>query len=548
MKEETRLVGIAATLFLLVACKNGGGGAGGGGEGAPPPQALASGTTFQDVTVLVGNVDGGPRPTCSCTVLMEDFDGDGDLDLFAGNHMFPDALYQNFGKPQGSILPVFAEVANAVGLADPLGPHPAEGGVLADLDDDGWRDLYMITGTQDPDDPPNPNAKTDLLLRGGPGAFGLPFFLPFSQQAGVTVNMIPCGVGILPDWVNPSRPLVWRQHHEDQTVYQDANGSGPMSYLDVSAALGVAGVGNGDAMGIAIGDYDNDGDMDVYVGSGPETAGDTGENLLFQNLQGAFSEVATAAGANLAPSTFATAFGDYDNDGDLDLYLAMNGLYGADPTNVLLRNQLSETGSAVFTDVTSASGTGDARISNCAAFADFDNDGWLDLYVANSEPGAAGAPSNRDALFMNQGDGTFVDAAGASGIGDNLRNYALTLGDVDGDGFVDAYLGGMAGDPNILYRNGGNTNHWLEVDLRGQGVSGKTNRDGVGARIRAVAGGLSMIREIAPTSPGNHTGLRVHFGLGTATTVDLLEVRWPSGQVQSLINIAADQILAVSEP
>lgn len=284
--------------------------------------------------------------------------------------------------------------------------------------------------------------------------------------------------------------------------------------------------------GMMAADYDRDGDTDVYVGL---CFGDT-ENVLYQNGGDAFGEAAGAAGVDDPRASWGVVWFDYDNDGWLDLYVAnMPDAFGGDPSgqNTLFRNN----GDGTFTDVAVAAGVAGpvSEASWTATAADFDNDGWLDLFVANDPE-----PSR---LFRNNADGTFSDITEEAGLTE-LIGAVLASGDVDGDGWIDLFMPGGRNDRETLLFNDGGTNGWLSVDLAGVA----SNPNGIGARVEVMAGDLSMVREITAGDGfmSQSHGLRAHFGLGTATSADVT-VRWPSGQVDELTGIAANQEVTVVE-
>jgi len=284
--------------------------------------------------------------------------------------------------------------------------------------------------------------------------------------------------------------------------------------------------------GMMAADYDRDGDTDVYVGL---CFGDT-ENVLYQNGGDAFGEAAGAAGVDDPRASWGVVWFDYDNDGWLDLYVAnMPDAFGGDPSgqNTLFRNN----GDGTFTDVAVAAGVAGpvSEASWTATAADFDNDGWLDLFVANDPE-----PSR---LFRNNADGTFSDITEEAGLTE-LVGAILASGDVDGDGWIDLFMPGGRNDRETLLFNDGGTNGWLSVGLTGV----TSNRDGIGARVEIVADDLSMVREITAGDGfmSQSHGLHAHFGLGTAASADVT-IRWPSGQVDELTGIAADQEITVVE-
>ena len=275
----------------------------------------------------------------------------------------------------------------------------------------------------------------------------------------------------------------------------------------------------GDGRSAVWGDYDNDGDLDLYLSN--VYSG----NKLFRNEGGGAFADATSGPLGDTGEDTGVAWGDYDNDGDLDLYLAKNG-----QANKLFRNEGPPSWS--FVDATSAP-LGDTGGGFGVAWGDYDNDGDLDLYLANY--------GQANKLFRNDG-GAWVDATSGP-LGDTGVGTGVAWGDYDNDGDLDLYLANAAG--NKLFRNDGQTGrHWLQVKL--QGVV--SNRSGIGARVRVVAGGVSRIEEISGGSGYcSQNSLVAEFGLGAATVVDSLIVRWPCGIVWDTAGVAVDQQLRISE-
>lgn len=292
-------------------------------------------------------------------------------------------------------------------------------------------------------------------------------------------------------------------------------------------------------------DYDGDGDQDLYV------VNHSAPNELFRNLI-----VETGVPESFEPDTtsgltddttildFSVSWGDYDNDGDLDAFVATSG------QDRLYENQ----GDGTFVRILGIPLVSGAVTSSCGSWGDYDNDGDLDLFVPHA-PVTNAVPD----LWRNDGGGVFVLADSTAG---EILNalpgpQASEWGDYDDDGDLDLYIvnwralpapGGVA-RKNRLYRNEGTTNHWLQVRLEGT----TSNRAAIGARVRVYAtiGGqaVQQVREVAggPTSFEFQRELRTHFGLGDATMADSVVVEWPSGGVQTLTNVVADQEIHVLE-
>ena len=238
-----------------------------------------------------------------------------------------------------------------------------------------------------------------------------------------------------------------------------------------------------------------------------------------------FTDIAGAAGLANGGGTRGAAWGDYDRDGDADLVIANTVGF------VLYRND----GSSTFTDVTATAGMGTAlTFTYNVAWIDFDNDGDLDLHGTDFN-------ASTDAFFRNDG-GVFTGIGAAAGMADGDAGAAWA--DFDGDGDLDGLASGW-GTPQILYENGcGQDNAWLQFDLIGV----TSNRSAIGARVRVVAGGVSLEREVEGSSGHlSQPSLTQEFGLGALAEADTVEIVWPSGTMQTLVGVAANQRLTVRE-
>ena len=283
-------------------------------------------------------------------------------------------------------------------------------------------------------------------------------------------------------------------------------------------------------------DYDNDGDLDMYLSKcrlGTTSFTDPRRvNLLFQNDgSNNFTEVGQAAGLRFGDQTWATAFADYDNDGDMDCFV-MNHY----TPSYLMENN----GDGTFTDVTATSGmtSGDLNLFGIqSVFRDFDNDGFVDLLLAGSD----------QRLFKNNGDGTFSRLPNPF-TSNAMESYAV--GDLNSDGYLDIYAGyaNIFNSPSniadVLFMNDGGTNNFFDVLLEGTDC----NANGVGARLELHGPWGTQIREVrSGESYGIMNTLRQHFGIGSATTIERLVVRWPSGAVDELLNPDINQQITLVE-
>jgi parallel beta-helix repeat protein len=436
-----------------------------------------------------------------------DYDGDGDQDLFvaqggmAGGEA--DILYQNQGDG------TFADVSGAAGLGD---EGPARAAVWGDYDNDGDLDLYVTRYGQ----------ANLLYANNGDGTFA-----EGAASAGVDRTGDSSGAAWADYDLDGQLDLFVVGESSPNVLYRN---NGDCTFDDVTGAAGVAGEGSGQE-GAAWGDYDDDGDPDLYVAS------NAAPNQLYRNNgDGTFTEVGSPAGVDDARASRGVAWGDLDNDSDLDLYVTNYG-----DVDAIYRNN----GNGTFTDVAAQAGTDEPANGTGVSLGDFDNDGDLDIWVIN-----AGGPKT---LYLNRGDGTFMpDLEPALEHGGNAHGGAAA--DYDNDGDLDLYLTNRDdGNPNLLYRNGTDVTavhapaaapHWLHVRL----VGTLSNARGIGARVRVVAGGLSQIRGVSGGSGfWSQDSLPAEFGLGSHVGPVTVEVTWPSGVVDSLPGVTADQVLTVVE-
>jgi len=301
-------------------------------------------------------------------------------------------------------------------------------------------------------------------------------------------------------------------------------------------------------MGMVCADYDNDGDTDVFV------LNDVAGNFFFRNNgRGQFEEVGVGVGAayNMDGDELGSMgvdCADYDNDGWLDFLMTS---YQAE-LPVLYRNL----GGGNLEDVTWASGVGDGAfpyVNWGVGLVDFDNDGDRDVFIAcghlqdNIDSyDRSTAYEVRNLLLMNTGDGRFVNVSDRCGDGllPKLSSRGAAFDDLDNDGDIDVVILNSRRPPTILRNETENGNHWIQVRLEGV----KSNRDGVGARVKVVAGRLVQIDEVhSGRGYQSHYGLRLHFGLGRHDAVDRIEVHWIGGGVDVLEAVAADQIVTIYE-
>lgn len=493
----------------------------------PDNRQLATGNYFTDIApdLKMDKVDGGRGSAWG------DYDNDGDLDIVAVGTYQPHVLYRN--NDDGT----FTNVADQAGVADPRGGW---GSLFADYDNDGFPDLYITRGGW------SGAAENTLYHNNGDGTF-----TDVTHTAGVA---------------DPQSSFCAAWADYDNDGYLDlyiANGvigdgaanvlyhnNGDGTFTNTADIAGVANTGN--SLGTAWGDYDKDGYIDLHVINYGQS------NVLYRNNgDGTFTDVTPTTGMNLAVTDpFVTFFLDVDNDADLDIFISNSGSFQAfiagqitgtathdSDRQVLYRNN----GDGTFTDVTRESGLYHAYGAMGANFGDINSDGYLDIYLATGAPQMGRL--ERDALFQNNGDGTFTDATFALGLGNVGKGHGVTFADADADGDLDIYVpvgGAFLGDQwhNLFYQNTGSANNWFTLKL----VGVKSNRDGIGAKVTVRAGDSTIYREVSGGCGfGSTNSLSLEIGLGTHTKVDTVEIVWPSGQVDTHRNLSVNQRLVVTE-
>ena len=324
--------------------------------------------------------------------------------------------------------------------------------------------------------------------------------------------------------------------------------NGDETFSDQTAIAGLDGVfepvRGGASGGMAAADFNNDGWPDLYLGVHSHP------NRLFLNDgQGRFVD-ATTGEIGDEGEAFSVAIGDIDNDGNLDIFQASGGTNEEGFRSLMLSNL----GDGQFLDVTEGVGLGLSVLganTGGTSFADIDNDGDLDLVIGLSVKDSARVHF----LLLNDGSGTFVDQTAVSGIDPEEFGMNVTFGDYDEDGFVDLWYSTFARELTALYRNNGmsqtadgaaverHANHWLRVEL----VGVESNRNGIGTRLIATSGDQRQTREILGGLGRHHDEQIAHFGLGEHTQVDRLDIRWPSGQVDVFPDLPADQKIRIIE-
>lgn len=475
---------------------------------------------FTEITAQSG-ISNMAKGAC---VAFVDYNGDGYVDIYVGNSgKFPEP----FGKPnlfyRNNGDGTFTDVAAEAGVAD---ARQTQGVAFGDFDNDGAPDLYAV----------NDFGINALYLNKGDGSFE-----DITDAAGVRGGIdviggdeVPNGYGVaLADENNDGYMDIYVVNLGGGNILYRNNGDG--TFTDITIQAGVrAGIGpQGAGTAAVFSDCNNDGRLDLYAANGYGLP-----SFLYLNGDRSFDDATDKAGVGEFEDAQGVVFDDYDNDGDMDLYVTnCASAEGAPLSNVLYRND----GKGIFENVTEEAGVGGEDYSLGAVFGDLDNDGYLDLYVVNN-----GGPN---VLYHNDGDATFTDVTSEAGVGNEGLGSNAALGDIDNDGYLDIYIANTGfsddemGDPDVLYHNNGGANHWLQVRLRGK----TSNYTGIGARVKVSAGDLHQVREVSGGRGYAQDSPIANFGLGTRTLADAVEVTWPSGLVQTLTNVAADQRVIIEE-
>ena len=460
-------------------------------------------STFTDVTLKAGLARSG----WGQGVCIGDYDNDGYEDLFI-TYYGKNALYHNNGDG------TFTDVTDKAGVGG-KGTRWNTGSAFVDYDRDGRLDLFVAN-------------YIDLDLKTAP--------VPESGPCLYKGVMVACG----PPGLQGGKNILYHN-----------NGDG--TFTDVSESSGITKSNGTYGLGVLVADFDNDGWPDIYV------ANDSTASTLYQNLKnGKFEDIAIASGAALSPdgkpqAGMGVSAGDYDHDGNLDI---LKSNFAGD-THSLYRNQ----GDGNFEDTTFASGLGvnTKYLGWGCGFFDMDNDGWLDILVCNGhvypeveQLKTEAAYAQRKLLYKNLRNGRFEDVSFKAGPGISTPATArgCAFGDFDNDGDLDIVVNTVNDYPQLIRCDSTTKNNWIKVRTIGT----KSNRSAIGARIRCVSRSpesskpLEQIDEVrSGGSYFSQNDLRVHFGLGKAEKVDLIEIRWPSSQIDTIKNVAANRVIYVRE-
>jgi hypothetical protein len=506
--------------------------------------------------------------TTGCGIAFYDYDHDGWLDIFIVNGSrlegFPTGSEPTSHLFHNNRDGTFTDVTAKSGLA-----HSGwgQGVCVGDYDNDGWDDLFVTYYGKNVLYHNNGDGTfTDVSQKAGVGGKGTRWntgcaFVDYDRDGRLDLfvaNYIDMDLATAP--VPESGPCLYKGVmvacgppglQGGKNILYHNNGDG--TFTDVSEAAGIFRANGTYGLGVLTADFDNDGWPDIYV------ANDSTASALYHNKKnGTFEDVAIEAGCALSPdgkpqAGMGVSAADYDLDGNLDI--VKTNFAGDTPS---LYHNL---GGGSFEDATFAAGLGAHTqfLGWGCGFFDFDNDGWPDILICNghvypeveqlkTEAGYA----QRKLLYRNLRNGHFADVSlqAGSGISDPTPCRGCAFGDFDNDGNIDVVVNTVNDFPQLLRCGSSTGNNWIKIRTIGT----KSNRSGIGARLACVthpAGEAKPHRQIDEVRSGgsyiSQNDLRIHFGLGKADTVDLLEIRWPSGQVDTIKDIKANQQIFVKE-
>jgi len=512
-----------------------------------------AGITFSHVAspekkYLVESMSGG--------VAMFDYDNDGWMDIYFVNSLSVD-LAKSGGKSKSILYHnngdgTFTDVTDKAGIGD---VGWGMGAAVGDYNNDGFDDLYVtcLNGNH-------------LYKNNGDGTF-----TDVTKTAGVSDGRWSAGAAFV-DYDNDGKLDLFVANYveydlnhlpefgKDKTCLykgiavqcgpRGMKGSGDSlfhnngdgTFTEVSKKAGVSDPHGCFGMGVYCSDFDDDGLVDIYV------ANDSTPNFLYHNNgNGTFKDISFISGTALnadgaEQGSMGVAIGDYDHDGRLDIFITNF----VDDYDTLYHND----GRNFFTDVSYKANVAAVSMPLVrwgTKFFDYDNDGWVDLFVACGQV----YPQlehyrQRKLLHHNNRNGTFTEVAAQCGapLMEERAGRGVAFGDIDNDGDIDMVINDLDGPPQVLRNDGGNANNSILIRTIGE----KSNRDGIAAKVKVVSGDLTQIDEVR--SGGSYISqndMRLHFGFEKRTKIDLIEIRWPSGAIDKVTNASVNKILTIKE-
>ena len=495
-------------------------------------------------------------------VIIFDYDRDGWPDIYFTNAPSVDMAIKG-QKSRGALYHnnhdgTFTDVTDKAGVANPCF---AMGGAVGDYDNDGWPDLYITCLGGNVLYHNNSNGTfTDVTTKAGVADGRWSTGAAFGDYDGdgfldlMVTNYVDFHLNDLPGF--GSAPNCKYRGIDVQCGPRGLKGAGDSlfhnngdgTFTDVSKAAGVDDPNGYYGLGVIWADFNNTGRPDIYI------ANDSTPKFLYKNQgNGKFVDIGLESGTAVSQdgseqASMGIAVGDYLHTGRQSLYVTNF----SDENDLLYRND----GDWNFTEVSYPAGVALPSLPYVkwgTAFADIDNDGWLDLIAVSGhvypqvDTLPAGARYREPALLqLNQKDGSFCDVGDQAGpaLIQNRVSRGLAIGDLFNDGNIDVVVSDLDGSPMLLRNHGVPGRHWVSFELAGT----KSNRLAIGARVKIVSGGMTQTDEIhSGGSYLSQSDLRLHFGLGSASKIDSVEIHWPSGNIEKLANLSADQFYAVRE-
>jgi hypothetical protein len=550
-----RFLFLLPVLISIISSCNGGGGNSRSSDKASQTAPAANDEFYQEISAPIGLDFAQSIGDGELTNIIEssgggaaflDYDQDGYIDIYACSGTWIEGLSEGEKPDRPPVNHLYKNLGN--GLFEDVTkksgtgePRYSMGVTVGDYNNDGYPDMFLS----------NYGFNT-LFKNNGNGTF-----TDVTKKAGVAGGY-DCSVGsVWLDYDNDSYLdlYVGNYLHFDpdyKYFYAPDGFPGPMAYdaekdylyhnngdgtfSDVTDAMGIIDI-DGRAMGVGAADYDNDGFPDIYV------ANDHTLNYLWHNENGkGFTNKGIMSGTAFSQGGEATVsmavdFADYNNDGLLDLFVS-------DDTYCSLYENL---GNGVFADKANSAGISMSAAQNVgwsSSFLDFDNDGDPDLFKTNGA--LKHLYGQEDQLFVNDGQGNFSEKSAELGsyFHEEFVGRGTCLGDYDNDGDIDIFIVNLNNRCIFLRNNKGNQNNWITFDLKGS----VSNRDALGTRVKIISGGkVQTGQKRSTTGYLSQNDSRLHFGLGKNKIVEKIEIIWPSGKTQTIENARANQILSIIE-
>ncbi len=440
-----------------------------------------------------------------------DYNNDGLLDMFAANITNQNnILFRNDGSGNFTKITTGALV-NDGGFS--------YGASIGDYNNDGFPDIFVVNGGS------SASQNNFFYTNNGDGTFT-------KVTTGTFVNEIGNSWGSSSvDYDKDGKLDIYTANYNRNNFLYKGNGDGSFTKITTGAIVN----DGGNSLNCVWGDYDNDGFPDLFIANANFTAGEN--NFLYKNNgDGTFTKITTGNIVNDGGNSTGASWGDYDNDGDLDLFVTN---YFTE-NNFLYRNE----GTGTFTKITTGEIVNDGGASVGSAWGDYDNDGDLDLFVSNDN-------DQNEFLYNNNGNGTFTKITTGDIVNSGGRSNGATWGDYDLDGDIDLYVANgnqPVQQNNFLFRNNGTPNNWINIYCKGV----ISNRSAIGTRViaSAIINGVRVkqTREISGQTGYNaQNSLNVELGLGNATVIDTIIIKWPSGVTDMYLNVAGNRFITAVE-